>query len=190
MHWNEETGGNVFIRSAATDQQFASSTNVSQYTNVKARPDAPTKTLETTATTDSITVTAAADQEYRIGENEQWQSAGSNNQVIFSNLQPGTDYTIQYRTQAVNTGIADNKKFASFPASITVTTNYAAPEDLYFTSIVPGQAVASWSKVAGATNYTVTLYKQGQEDAVKEETVTATDNEVQSHPFTIPNHEP
>ena len=186
MHWEEEKGGTVYIRSAATNHQFASEANFTNTVTVKARPDAPTELPTIAATTDSITVTAVAGQEYRLGTEGSWESADNDNTVEFSELEAGKEYTIQYRTKAVvDRDTPDNNQFASHAAQVTVTTNYAAPEDLNFTSIVPGQAVASWSKVAGATNYTVTLYKEGQEGAVKEKTVTATDNEVQSYAFTI-----
>ena len=185
MNWAGQKDGTVYIRSAATNNQFASEANFTNAVTVKARPAAPTEAPTTTATTNSITVTVVEGQEYRLGEDGEWRSAESNNQVVFSDLQPGTPNTIYYRTKAVNTGVSDNKKFASHAAQVTVTTNYAAPTDLNFTSIVPGQAVASWSKVAGATNYTVTLYKEGQEGSVEEKTVTATDGEVQSYAFTI-----
>ena len=82
----------------------------------------PTNTPQTTATSDSITITAVAEQEYRIGEDGSWQSGNAGQEVPLSNLQPGTQYNIYYRTKAVNTGSSDNKHFASFANSTTVTT--------------------------------------------------------------------
>ena len=180
MHWEEEKGGTVYIRSAATNNQFASEANFTNTVTVKARPAAPTELPTIAATTDSITVTAVANQEYKLGEDENWQSAGSNNQVVLSSLEPGTPYIIQYRTKAVvDRGNPGSNQFASCAAQITVTTNYAAPTGLNFMSTVPGEATATWGEVTGATSYTLQLYK-GDEKVGGEVTTTGT-----SHTFTI-----
>ena len=123
MGW-DGTQTNYYFRFGATDRSFASQASVF-YLTIPARPAMPTNTPQTTVTSNSITVTAVADQEYRIGENGAWQSGNAGAEVSFSNLNPGTEYTIQYRTKAVNTGSSEDRHFASFANSTTVTTERA-----------------------------------------------------------------
>ena len=126
MGWNGESG-TVYVRSAATESSFASHINISTTQTISARPPAPTTPPTTTVTSSSITITAVEGQEYRLEtEEETWQSTDSDDQVAFSDLTPGTEYTIWYRAKAVTSYIPDNNKFASHSASTTVTTERAA----------------------------------------------------------------
>ena len=95
---------------------------------IPARPEKPASPTTVDVTSDSITIQVVDGQEYRIGSSGEWEAlqgtAGSDGKTVYTyeNLTPGTEYTIETRTPAETT---IDQKFASWPASITVTTERA-----------------------------------------------------------------
>ncbi len=126
MGW-DGAAGNVYVRFAATDQSFASEVSTTMI-QIPARPEKPASPTTVDVTSDSITIQVVDGQEYRIGSSGEWEAlqgtAGSDGKTVYTyeNLTPGTEYTIETRTPAETT---IDQKFASWPASITVTTERA-----------------------------------------------------------------
>ena len=126
MGW-DGAAGNVYVRFAATDQSFAGEVSTTMI-QIPARPEKPASPTTVDVTSDSITIQVVDGQEYRIGSSGEWEAlqgtAGSDGKTVYTyeNLTPGTEYTIETRTPAETT---IDQKFASWPASITVTTERA-----------------------------------------------------------------
>lgn len=167
-----------------TGSLIANSTNSISLTVNKANQTAPaaptvsteTPSMATSVTLNAITTTGQGAMQYGYttgGEtsvpDDRWQTSAT-----FNNLNPGTAYTFYAR-------YAGNEYYnpAVSTSGTTVTTNYAAPEDLNFMSSQQGEATATWDEVTGATSYTLQLYK-GEQAVGNEVTETGT-----SHTFTI-----
>lgn len=124
MGWDGNTPKTYYFRSGATDTSFASSATTIPIT-APARPAKPADPTTVEVTSNSITIEVVSGQEYRLGSSGDWEAlqgtAGSDGQTVYTyeNLTPGTEYTIETRTPADGTIV---QKFASHPASITVTT--------------------------------------------------------------------
>lgn len=112
----------VQFRTAATDGpdgKYAS--NPTEALTIPARPAAPDAPTVKDKTDKSITINTADDVQYRLGNDEQWQS-GKDGSLTFDNLTEGTKYTIYARTPA------NSSKFASAESSIEVTTKGSAAD--------------------------------------------------------------
>ena len=126
MGWDGNTPKTYYFRTGATDTSFASS-QASTTITAPARPAKPAEPALVEVTSNSITIEVVSGQEYRLGSSGEWKTlqgtTGSDGKTVYTynNLAPGTQYTIETRTPAETT-IAN--KFASHPASITVTTKY------------------------------------------------------------------
>lgn len=110
----------VQFRTAATDGpdgKYAS--NPTEALTIPARPAAPTAPTVKDKTDKSITINTADGVQYRLGNDDQWQS-GTDGSLTFDSLTAGTRYTIYARTPA------SSSKFASAESSIEVTTKSSA----------------------------------------------------------------
>ena len=118
LGWN---GGalTVQFRTAATtgaDGKYASNP-VSLA--IPARPAAPAAPTATDWTDDSITITTVSGVQYRLGEDDEWES-GTDGSLTFDNLTAETPYTIYARTPA------SSSQFASAAATFQITTKTSA----------------------------------------------------------------
>ena len=129
MGWDGSAQKSYFFRIGATDISFAS-VSTAWCITVRARPAKPAEPKPVKVTSDSITIVIEDRQEYRIylvnSEPGPWSTltAATDGNYTWETLQPGTKYTIETRTK----GGKDEyyvEQFASYPASITVTTERA-----------------------------------------------------------------
>ena len=126
MGWDGNTAKIYHFRTGATDISFASSVASTTIT-APARPAKPADPTTVEVTSNSITIPVVSGQEYRLGPSGEWKTlqgtTGSDGKTVYTynSLEPGTQYTIETRTPAETT---IENKFASFPASVTVTTKY------------------------------------------------------------------
>ena len=112
-------GTTLYIRHKANENGAPASTAVS--ISVPARPEAPNEPTVKDKTDNSITINTADGVQYRLGEDDQWQS-GTDGSLTFDSLTAGTQYTIYARTPA------SNGQFASAEASTEVTTKGSAAD--------------------------------------------------------------
>ena len=126
MGWDGNTPKTYYFRTGATEISFASSEALTTIT-APARPAKPAEPTTVEVTSNSITIEVVSGQEYRLGSSGDWSTltgtTGSDGKTVYTydKLNPGTEYTIETRTPAETT---IQNKFASHPASITVTTKY------------------------------------------------------------------
>lgn len=122
MGW---TGSQMYLnfRFRATEAAFASEATTSDMW-IPSRPTAPGASCTVTDKTEnSITISAASDQEYRCGTGDTWSSwqTGTDSEITFGNLTLGTGYTIQNRYPYGRDAMY-REQFASFANSTTATT--------------------------------------------------------------------
>ena len=128
MGWDGNAEKTYYFRTGATDASFASSATTTPIT-APARPAKPADPTTVEVTSNSITIQVVSGQEYRLGSSGDWETltgtTGSDGQTVYTydNLNSGTEYTIETRTPAETT---TENKFASHPASVTVTTKTSA----------------------------------------------------------------
>ena len=128
MGWDGNAEKTYYFRTGATDASFASSATTTTIT-APARPAKPADPTTVEVTSNSITIQVVSGQEYRLGSSGDWETltgtTGSDGQTVYTydNLNSGTEYTIETRTPAETT---TENKFASHPASVTVTTKTSA----------------------------------------------------------------
>ncbi len=112
----------VQFRTAATIGQGGKyASEPTQALTIPARPESPTAPTVKDKTDKSITISTTDGIQYRLGNDEQWQS-GKDGSLTFDNLTEGTKYTIYARTPA------NSSKFASAESSIEVTTKGSAAD--------------------------------------------------------------
>lgn len=111
-------GQSLYIQESSSSMRTAIS--------IPARPSAPSLEPNVKITASSITILPVdKEKEYRIypsnGEPGPWSTltVATDDSYTWEDLQPGTEYTIETRTQASKY----SENFASRPASITVTTD-------------------------------------------------------------------
>lgn len=165
MEWDGTGAKYYYFRTKASNSSFASS-STSSYVEAKARPSAPSFSPTVIKSEDTITISnIVSDQEYRIypsnSDASEWETlSATDRSYTWENLQLGTQYTIETRTKADNNIYY---KFASFPASITVTTlpsitTESLPNGVTGTSyscelaagVAEGKSV-TWALVEGST---------------------------------------
>ena len=128
MGWDGSAQKTYYFRTGATDASFASSEALTTIT-APARPAKPAEPTAVEVTSNSITIEVVSGQEYRLGSSGSWSTltgtTGSDGETVYTynSLEPGTEYTIEAR-YASGTDENGQPKFASHPASVTVTTKY------------------------------------------------------------------
>lgn len=135
---SDSLGETFYIRKAEYITQYASDWTALSIPTRRKAPDAPTVTDRTDTT---ITITAETGMEYRLEDNDQWQT-GTDGSLTFGGLTAEKTYTIYARYAAVTSG--ESPAFVSEESSAQAATKAA-----------PGQAPA----VTGidATDTTITL---------------------------------
>ena len=135
---SDSLGKTFYIRKAEYITQYASDRTEFTIPIRREAPDAPTVTDRTDTT---ITITAETGMEYRLEDNDQWQT-GTDGSLTFDGLTAEKTYTIYARYAAVTSG--ESPAFVSEESSAQATTKAA-----------PGQAPT----VTGidATDTTITL---------------------------------
>ena len=129
MGWDGSAAKTYYFRTGATDASFAS-TAATKHLYAPARPAAPAFNPTVTKTANSITISSLAEnQEYRIYPFDstpgEWEIlSATDSSYTWESLQPGTEYTIETRIKAGRDALYHDQ-FASWPASITVTTDRA-----------------------------------------------------------------
>ena len=185
MEWDGTGAKYYYFRTKASNSSFASSSTTS-YVEAKARPSAPSFSPTVIKAEDTITISnIVSDQEYRIypsnSNASEWETlSATDGSYTWENLQPGTQYTIETRTKADK---YIYYQFASFPASITVTTLYIGTVTVDTNG--NGTASASAASAAAGTEITLTAKPNADSHFVKWEVVSG-DITITDNKFTMP----
>ena len=118
LGWNGEAL-TVQFRAAATTGTDGKYASEPVSLAIPARPAAPAAPTATDWTDDSITITTVSGVQYRLGEDDEWES-GTDGSLTFDNLTAETPYTIYARTPA------SSSQFASAAATVQITTKTSA----------------------------------------------------------------
>ena len=116
---SDSLGKTFYIRKAEYITQFASDRTEFTIPTRRKAPDAPTVTDRT----DTTTITAETGMEYRLEDNDQWQT-GTDGSLTFGGLTAKQTYTIYARYAAVTSG--ESPDFVSEESRAQATTK-AAP---------------------------------------------------------------